>query len=279
MLSSPLNLNAKFLSNPDKWPILAHRLTQAGEFGFDTETYNQSDKTSPQHRARVHCWSVGVLTGDVTYKGFRRAVGVVLPRAAMDCPDIRAVFSNSLITKWAHNAPHDYHATVNEGLEVNGMQDSLQWSRVACPGLLGYGLKDIEMRDLGYPPRPSFKDMIVHPITVVKATRKIMRGCICGTTPCKQRSNKMFIDDLGNWRHHTRVSFRKFTPSKREIEGRYAVTDFVPGANLDPLIWGTDSYDRLQSWWDYSLADAVRGMSVVDWLRRNQEKTIVFPWQ
>lgn len=279
MLSSPLMLNAKYLDNSEKWSILASRLESAGEFGFDTETYNQPDKTSPQWRCRIHCWSVGVLTGNVNVKGFRESVGVVLPRLALDNPDIRRVFANPLIAKWAHNAPHDYHAGVNEGLEINGLQDSLQWFRVAVPGINGYGLKDIEVNILGYQPRPSFLEMIKHDVDVVHATRKIMKGCVCGTTPCHARSTKQFINDMGVYTYHTRVTYKRFTPSKKQVEERYAVTDFTPTSVLDPLIWNNQHYDRWQSWLDYSLADAVRGMSAVDWLRRRQERTIKYPWQ
>lgn len=282
-------LGAKYIDNPELWPKLAERLRAAGEFGFDTETYGQPDKTSPQHRSKIHCWSVGVLTDKVSSRGYRRAVGVVVPRAGLDHPDIRAVFSDRFIKKWAHNAPHDYHSAVNEGIEINNIEDSLQWARVVVPGVGDYGLKGMEQWALGLPERPSFLDMVKYIGPVVRVTAKTMKGCVCGAQPCRQRSNKEFLDDTGCYRNHTRVTWRKFTPTTRQVELRYEVTRFVPGACLAELVWpvpGSDkpaviskSYDRWQEWLDYSLSDAVHGIEVVDWLRNHKRREIVYPWR
>jgi hypothetical protein len=280
-----------WLERPEQWDKLAEHLRAAGEFGLDTETHGQPDKTSPQHRARVHCWSVGLLTDTRSPRGFRRAVGRVLPRVALDRPSLRAVLADPGVRKWAHNAPHDRHALENEGVEVRGLEDSLQWFRVACPGRRDYGLKDIEQWALGYPSRPGFLDMVSYEATVVHARRRRERGCICGATPCRARSTSDFCDADGVWRPHLRVEWSVFTPVPRTEKRRYAVTDFVPGAQLEPLIWKPTKdkpnpptwwkgqpIDRLSAFWDYSLADATRGIECVDWLRNQKPAQLRYPW-
>lgn len=280
-----------WLERPDQWDKLAEHLRNAGEFGYDTETYGQPDKTSPQHRARVHCWSVGLLSAVRSPRGYRRAVGRVLPLAALLSPAIRAVMADGSIRKWAHNAPHDRHATENEGVEIRGLEDSLQYLRVACPGRLDYGLKAAEAWALGYGPRPTFMDMVSYQATVVHARRRRERGCTCGANPCRARSTSDWLDVDGEWRPHTRVAWSVFTPISRLVPARYDVTDFVPGAALAPITWAPTKdkqtapawwagkpIDRLAAWWDYSLADAVRGMELVDWMRGLKPGKVVYPW-
>lgn len=280
-----------WLDRPDQWDKLAEVLRSAGEFGFDTETYGQPDKTSPQHRARIHCWSVGVLTGARSPRGFRRAVGRVLPRAALTHPALARVLADPTIRKWAHNAPHDRHAAENEGVEVRGLEDTLQWFRVAVPGRKDYGLKDIERWALGYPARPEFLDLVSYEARVVHARRIRERGCLCGRRPCHARSTSDFLDHDGVWRPHLRVEWTRFCPEERRVPARYAVTDFVPGAQLEPLVWTPTKkrtqppawwtgqpLDRLDEWWKYSLADAVRGIEAVDWLRNQKPARLVYPW-
>lgn len=276
-------MEVKYLDNPDKWPTLANKLITAGEFGYDTETYNQPNKASPQHRAKIHCWSVGWLTSEQTNRGYRKAVGVVLPRVALDDPYIRAVFADHSIAKWAHNAPHDIHATRNEGIEINNCQDSLQWFRVAIPGLSNfggknYGLKSVEQWALGYPSRPDFSDMITYEAMVTSYKTNKVKGCVCGSSPCHQRSTKQFIDDMGNWVYHTRELKEKITEIEKVKEFKYDVTDFNPTANLQSLIWHGKSYNRWEEWLKYSLADAVHGIEAVDWLRNKDKPVIKYPW-
>lgn len=82
-----------------------------------------------------------------------------------------------------------------------------------------------------------------------------------------------------------------FVPELRLQPGRLAVTDFVPGAVLPPIVWEPTKkkptpplwwkgqpIDRLAAWWEYSLADAVRGMELVDWMRNLKPYKVVYPW-
>lgn len=191
---------------------------------------------------------------------------------------MRRIFADAGIRKWAHNAPHDRHAAENEGVEVRGLEDSLQYLRVACPGRKDYGLKAAEDWALGYGPRPSFLEMVSYTARVVHARRVRERGCICGANPCRARSTSDWLDGDGVWRPHLRVEWLRFVPFTREQAARYSVTDFVPGAQLAPLVWQGKILDRLAAWWDYSLADAVRGMELVDWLRGLKPTQLVYPW-
>lgn len=255
-----------WLNDPATWPKLAKRLRDAGEFGVDTETYGQPDKTSPQHRARIHCWSVGVLYGSPGPRGYRQAAGAVLPRAALDCRELRDLLCDPGVPKWAHNAPHDIHALTNEGLQVSGIEDTLQWLRVACPGHENYGLKAAEQWALGLPDRPTFKQLVTHQVDVVKVKRENHRGCICGKSPCRARTTSDWLDDDGVWRPHLRVGWKTFHPVVKQVEARYEVTDFVEG------------HPKWQQWIEYSLADAVRGIQLVDWLRSRKQVVAPWPW-
>jgi len=256
-----------WMDDPARWPLLAAALEKAGEFGLDTETFGQPDKTSPQHRARIHCWSIGLLTEGRHPRGYHIGVGRVLPRAALDCPAIRAVLRNPHIIKWAHNSPHDHHSLLNEGIEVANMQDSLQYARVAAPGMRAYGLKDMEQWALGYPARPSFKDMVSYDKEAVVVRASTERGCVCGDKPCRARATTDFLDDLGNWRPHTRVTWRRFHPEPKLVPGKYDVADFAPG------------HPRWAEWVQYSLMDAVRGIELVDWIRNRKPSTLPYQWR
>lgn len=257
-----------YLDDPAKWPRLAQCLRIASEFAIDTETYGQPDRTSPQHRARVHCWSVGLLGRELHPRGYRRATGLVLPRAALDHPAIRAVLADQRVRKYAHNAPHDHHALLNEGLEVAGLEDTLQWLRVVCPGRAeGYGLKEAEQWALGYGSRPGFLEMVGYQREVVHVRRRAERGCVCGASPCRARSTSDWLDEsVPEWRPHTRVTWRVFTPVRKLEAARYEVTDFVPG------------HPRWIEWLNYSLWDATRGMELVDWIRNRKAATVAYPW-
>lgn len=285
-----------WLDKPEQWEALAKVLRERGEFGYDTETFGQPDKTSPQHRARIHCWSVGVLTETRSPRGYRRAIGRVLPRAALEAPAIRAVLEDPGITKWGHNSPHDHHSTINEGLQIKGLKDSLQWARVAVPGMKDYGLKEMERWALGYGPRPAFHDMMAYVDMVVTARRKKERGCICGKTPCHAKGTSDWLDNDGVWRQHDRVEWKRFIPESKAVRKRLEVPQFVPGAALPPLHWlpperpkkgqrivppswwKGQPLDRLKEWWDYSALDAIRGIELVDWLRGLRPKALVYPW-
>jgi hypothetical protein len=268
-----------WLDTPAQWDRLAEALIKAGEFGLDTETYGQPDKTSPQHRARIHCWSVGVLTPRKSPRGHRVAVGRVLPVEALFHPTLRAVLEDPAVKKWAHNAPHDRHSLNNHGIMVRSMEDTLQWLRVAMPGMGDYGLKGAERWALGLPPRPEFWDMMRYEAPVVKAHRRRERGCICGASPCRKPQRSEWLGDDGVWRPHLRVKWKVFTPETKLVTMYLEVPNFYPGATLPPLPWQGKLLDRWEQWLLYSASDAVHGIELVDWLRNQRPKQLEYPWQ
>lgn len=268
-----------WLARPEQWTALGQRLQTIGEFALDTETYGQPDKTSPQHRAKVHCWSVGLLTKKRHPRGYSIATGVVLPAEALDNGTLRDALANPSIRKWAHNAPHDYHSIVNMGVEVNGLQDTLQWARVAIPGMTAYGLKAMSQWALGKPPRPSFKEVTGHTVVVKRSTFKKDKQCVCGKRPCRAKSTSDWFDpSIGWWRLHERQETRIETVHEREEVQLYPVTDFVPGAVMDPMVWHGQTIDRMVAWENYSLEDAIDGMELVSWLRNRPVRIVPTPW-
>lgn len=256
-----------YLDDPRRWSKLAEKLEKAKEFGIDTETFGQPDKTSPAHRTKIQCWSVGVLTPALSTWGYHQAVGAVLPRTALDNIDLRRVLADDSIVKWAHNSPHDHHSLLNEGVVISNLNDSLQWLRVAVPGMQNYSLKDAEQWALGYPPRPRFLDLVTHTETIKVAVSHKEKGCICGAKPCHKKGSTDWLD-VDQWRPHTRVEWTRFTPTEKLIETRWDVSEFNPG------------HPRWDDWVSYSLMDAVRGIELVDWLRTNSKikKGIAWPW-
>jgi hypothetical protein len=261
-----------YVADPAKWDRLAERLAQpaAWPLGVDSETYNQPDKTSPQWRARVHCWSLGVYTDRRHPRGYRIAQGLVLPREALDHPGLRSLLERADIPKLAHNAPHDYHSLVNEGVRVQGLEDTLQWSRVALPSLwCGYGLKELEVHVLGKAVRPTFKQVTALSYLKSSVRRHKERGCICGATPCRARATADWWDgDQGWWRQHTRVTWRRFTVETKPAVRQREVPEMVPGC---------EGWDQ---WEAYSLADAVGVLELADYLSTRPAKWTakVWPW-
>lgn len=259
-----------WLDRPEQWDRLAGKLLAAGEAGIDSETYNQPHKTSPQHRARVHCWSIGVLGPTQNPRGYRQGHGVALPVSALTHYKLREALQQ--IALYAHNAPHDIHSFANEGLVLD-ITDTLQWSRVAVPGKPGYGIKShgatqgLEAWALGKPDRADFLTMVKYQATEVVTKRKTIKRCVCGAEPCRKRGASEWFDDaLGWFRPHERQETVVETQTERQVERRYEITEFVPG------------HPRWDAWVAYAVADAVSGIEIVDWLRNLRVRDTSYPW-
>ena len=259
-----------YLADPSTWDKLAERLSRpdAWPLGIDSETFGQPDRTSPQFRARVQCWSLAVYTTARSPRGYRIARGVVLPRESLDHPGLRSLLEREDIPKLAHNAPHDFHAFCNEGLTVRGLEDTLQWSRVALPGLwCGYGLKDMEVHVLGKEPRPNFKDVVALEYTRVRVRRATERACLCGSAPCRARQTAEWWDPgMGWFRPHIRVSWRRFVADKHPAVRQRDVSEMVPGCPG----WDT--------WVAYAMADAVGVLELADYLESRPPKWTEREW-
>lgn len=156
-------------------------------------------------------------------------------------------------------------------MDIEGLQDSLQWARVAVPGLRDYGLKEMEQWALGKPPRPSFLDVVTHQVEVTRTTirHEKRNKCICGKQPCRSKQTAEWWDqDRGWFRLHTREQEVIAIPTehRRLTDVRWDVTEFVPG------------HERWEQWLAYSLADAVSGIEIVDWLRHRRYRELKYPW-
>ncbi len=265
-----------WLDSEEKWEKLAGALLKAGEAGIDSETYNQPNRTSPQHRTKVHHWSLGLLSNTLHPRGYRLAKGVALPRIAFENEKLRAALKQ--IKLWAHNAPHDYHSFANEGLVLD-IQDTLQWARVAVPGRKDYGLKThvgpkgipklgMEEWALGKKRREDYKQLVSYERDVEVVKSKKDMSCVCGKKPCRARStSEWFDEDTGWFKPHTRVETVTETKTIKTVKAIWEVTDFGP------------EHPRWQRWLDYVVADAVSGIELVDWLRNIKPAKVPYPWQ
>lgn len=133
--------------------------------------------------------------------------------------------------------------------------------------MAGYGLKEMEQWALGKPARETFLQVVTRPVEVVRTTYRKERACVCGKKPCRARASSEWFDDkLGWFRHHDREEVQVATEHRRMVDQRWDVTEFVPG------------HERWDRWLAYSLADAVSGIEIVDWLRNKRYQDRRYPW-
>lgn len=265
-----------WLDTPDQWEKLAALLVKKGEAGIDSETYNQPNRTSPQHRTKISHWSIAVLSDTLHSRGYNIAKGVALPPVAFENARLRAALQQ--IQLYAHNAPHDHHSFANEGLVLD-IQDTLQWTRVAVPGKRSYGLKThisskgvpsigVEEWALGKPRRPDFKQLVSHEEDVVVVKTSTTKACICGKQPCRSRSTSEWWDESTGWfKKHERVESVVETRTVKKVKATWEVTDFNP------------EHPRWKEWLDYVIVDAVSGIELVSWLRNVKPPNNPYPWR
>lgn len=261
-----------WLDKPEQWDRLADKLIAKGEAGIDSETHNQPNKTSPQHRTKIHCWSIAILGPVVHPRGFHVAHGVALPREAFESVRLREALRT--IKLWAHNALHDQHSFSNEGLDLD-IEDTLQWARVAVPGKGDYGLKShgefkigMEQWALGKPRREDFLTLIKYDAEETSIKLKKEKSCVCGAKPCRSRQTSEWWDqDKGWFAKHERIEVVTEVPVTKVVHKRYEVPDFVP------------THPRWPQWLDYVVADAVSGIEIVDWLRNIKAVSRPYPWR
>lgn len=261
----------QWLDKPEQWERLSEALLRAGEAGIDSETYNQPNRTSPQHRTKVWCWSVGLLGTKRSTRGYRFAHGVALPREALENVRLRKALQETKL--FAHNAPHDIHSFANEGLGLD-ITDTLQWARVVCPGRTDYGLKShglkigMEQWALGKPLRAGFMDLMCYEVMEDVDKKTKVKVCLCGVKGCRARQTSDFWDeDTGWFKKHSRTEETVTVKISRLVKKRYDVPDFVEG------------HPRWLPWLDYVVVDAVSGIEIKDWLVNRNPERLVYPWQ
>ena len=141
-------MSARWLDTPAQWASAAavvRASAAAGDpVGWDSETHGHDvTETTAPHRARVHVWSLGVLTATRHPRGHRVASGAVFPLEAMMSGPLREALEDPGVVKVAWNAPHDVHSAGNHGVTVRSAVDGLQRLRVLRPDLPRHGLKSV----------------------------------------------------------------------------------------------------------------------------------------
>lgn len=180
----------QYLDTPAQWRDLADRLNATPHTpGLDTEFIGYDiDKESAVDRAYVVCWSVAIPDGPLQPRGFRAAEGLVLPRAALFDPHLRAWLEDPQRPKVAHNARCDRHAIRNAGPDVLGLVDTVDLYRIVQPGRERYGLKPLALDYLGVEGAVSFVDLLSEPTTTEKVKLTTKKVCVfCGDMPNRFR--------------------------------------------------------------------------------------------
>ncbi len=178
----------RWAENPSDWGEVRREVYAAGACGFDTEYHGIDVRTQSPLLAKVHVWSLAILTNELHPRGYRKAKGWTLPVSALH-------HFESLLTgdvkKIAHNAPVDIHSVYGTtGWAPENVWDSLSFARWMWPELKvrgGFGLKALMPEKLGRAPLGAFTDLFSRPTYKTK-TRKVKLPCTCGADGCRKRS-------------------------------------------------------------------------------------------
>lgn len=230
---------SRFASDELAWRRVIETCKRAGLVGFDTETFGHDVETSTTPwRAKVHVWSLAVLTSSLHPRGFQRAKGVVLPVHALDCRVVRDFLEDSNVRKVAHNAPHDVHAVGNHGINVRGWVDSLPRARMVFPDAGKFGLKSL-CKLVGRELTP-YEKVLTMDVDVPFAARR----CPCGVDKCSRRSKGHGKADVTVLRRLPRLQpLETVVPGHPLWEGlvSYAEEDAVTALELWGLMDKKDS--------------------------------------
>lgn len=247
-----------FLDTPDKWKRLIDVLNKEKVIGLDSEfegvDFSKGD--SCVNLAKIDVFSVAVLTKKWNPRGFLEAKGSVLPREAI--PYFKELLENPKIFKAAHNSNVDVHAFYNEGVDCQGVVNTLSLARWIRPGRLTYNLEDLSQDYLGRGKTESFKDIfVIDDIQLVNKPKKV-KVCLCGTPKCRKRT---FPE------HH------KWEELQDNFVEKKVGTKIIPLHTVRP---GNVLWERYVS---YALTDAVRAIELYDFLVRLGERIEVdIPW-
>jgi hypothetical protein len=236
----------RYAETPEDWTRAAEVVRAAGEAGIDTEFHGVNlRERSPCLTARVHVWSLAVANGGVHPRGYETSDGLVLPAAALFHPPIREVLSDPAIVLNAHNARSEYHSIhATAGLELPGLEDTLELYRWVVPGRLKYDLKTAAVEELGVRPLGSFKEVLSEPNVVAVERHRKVRRCECGAAPCRRRGvGHARYDDVLRWTEEV-VRGERQVPLELVVEGHpkfepllvYAAEDAVFARNLKSLL-------------------------------------------
>jgi hypothetical protein len=220
--------------------------------GLDTEFYGLDiRKESCVRRAKIHVWSIGLRSGVFDARGYTKAVGFVLPAAALNHVGLREVLEDASITKAVHNQPVDAHALHNHGIELRGGINTLGLARWMWPEMNkvpGYTLKSLMVTKLGRDIVCTFKQLLSYDRTeLVVGYRKVKTNVYsCGTPGCRKRN------------HHTKTVQLDLLERVREkvVHDTYPLEAIVPG------------HERWELLVEYAGEDAIAALEMLELLER-----------
>lgn len=264
-------LEDTYLDSPDAWDVLADIIRAAGVCGLDTEFYGLDvRKESCVARAKVHVWSIAVRTVKRSPLGFHKAVGWVLPAAALHHPAIAEVLANGLIKKCVHNQPVDDHAIHNHGVRLAGCINTLDYVRWKWPWLVtqgGFGLKNLMMVKLRRAPVCEYIDVVndVRQIEVRKTKRVSQAVCECGNVGCRKRKEERLL--VADFRGEPRL----ITHGKSKVEQIIEVVETKDEKFKHPLESIVPGHPRWELLVKYAAEDAVAALEIEELAWRERD--------
>ena len=246
---------SKYLDTPEQWDKLVRQIKKRGVIGLDTEFYGLNiKKESTVCRAKVHVWSVALRSTVFDARGYTKAVGFVLPIAALSHPSIIEILESKKILKAVHNQPVDAHSLFNHGIRLGGGINTLNLARWCWPEMNkvpGYTLKSLMSTKLGREPICTFKELTSYeyfePVVKYKQIKRNVYSC--GVDGCRKRN------------HHTKTVQIETVESIRErkCKGTY------------PLETITEGHPRWSLLIDYAAEDAVAALELLELCERAED--------
>jgi hypothetical protein len=257
-----------YLATEREWVRCAERISTESAIGLDSEftgvDFGQGQ--SCVNRAKIHVWSIGILTNQLHPRGYKTAVGCVLPAIAI--PTFRGILENPSIVKAIHNAPVDVHAFYNAGVDVVGVVNTLSLGRWALPGRQRYNLDDVCTDCLGAGKADSFDSLFKRTkyIDVTKTKNIEHRRCLTCGEPGVEANGFIGVECRRRKYPHiqTRWTVEESVTTQRK-DGSYYYDQSL-------VISGHELWERYV---EYALVDAVRAIEFYDFCNRVDKKTEV----
>lgn len=201
-------------------------------------------KSSCYGNTRINYFSIGILTGVMHPRGYRRAVSFVLPAQALRQVGIQSYLEDSTFPKCVHNLPVDQHSFANHRIRLRGCRNTLsllRWifperneMRIRNPKLRPYGLKEFCLDVLGSDDQGHYEDEFSELVQLERMVNERVVRCACGKVPCRKRKTDP---------DHTRSSIvlqkcvlkqvRRLIPQHLIIPGHPRFSRMIPYAGWD----------------------------------------------
>lgn len=231
----------RYLDKPDEWRRLCAYLMTQAEVGLDTEGEGFKDAGA----STVTLWSIAGYNKKESPRGYALATGYVLPTEALET--FRPLLESHSVVKHCHNAPADTRAIHDtSGIVLGKTHCTLQFSRVALPGLDSYGLKPLACSVLGKGYRPGFSEVMGYD-DVVRTERVVKsKSCACGVEKCRKRLLPM----------HAKTTVGTVVVTEKPVRKEYKPSEMHP------------QHERWDKWVAYAMEDAVDALELASYLSR-----------